>query len=66
MKTSNQGYITIKHPKKWFETIDVVPLRRSEENNNKLVGAVLTPGAGISRVEFSRNDIVDNSQTVSK
>lgn len=58
MKTANEQYVQIRHPHRTGHTLDVVPIRKSETNRNKMVGAVLTPGAGISRVEFTKDDLV--------
>lgn len=57
MKIANEKYVSVKHPNNLFTCIDVVPLRQDPENSNRIIGAVITPKAGITRVSFGKDDL---------
>lgn len=54
MKTSNQGYIEIQTPHSMFP-VKVIPTYKTD--GDKAEGIIITPGVGVARVWFTKEDI---------
>lgn len=57
MKIANEKYVSVKNPNNLFTCIDVVPLRQDPDKKQNIIGAVITPKAGITTVSFSKHDL---------